>query len=260
MSALRVMVVGAAGRMGSEVVRAVSARPDMELVAAVDRQRVGEDAVQVAGAVGPAVIITDSMPTAIQQGEPEVAVDFTLPDSVMDNAATALAVRLPYVIGTSGITEGDLQELSSLCEQHSTPALVIPNFAIGAVLMMRFAAQAARYFEAVEVIELHHAGKVDAPSGTARATAKLLDEAGIGSIPPPEAQPARGLAEHGVQVHSVRLPGLIAHQEVIFGGLGQTLTIRHDSTSRESFMPGVLLALRRVRELRGLTVGLDKVM
>ena len=260
MNTLRVMIVGAAGRMGREVVRAVTAAPDMALVAAVDRVRVGEDAVGLAGVEGPAVPITDSLRDAIQQGQPEAAVDFSLPDSVMENARTAIATRVPYVIGASGVTEGDLQELASLCEQHATPALVVPNFAIGAVLMMQFAAQAARYFDSAEIIELHHADKMDAPSGTARATAKLLAEAGVSPASPRGDQPARGLLAHGIPIHSVRLPGLVAHQEVIFGGLGQTLTLRHDAVSRESFMPGVLLALRKVRGLKGLAVGLDKVM
>ena len=260
MNTLRVMIVGAAGRMGREVVRAVTAAPDMSLVAAVDRVRIGEDAVSLAGAEGPAVPITDSLREAIQQGEPDVAIDFTLPAVVMANARVAIAAKLPYVIGTSGLKEPDLEELATLCEQHATPALVVPNFAIGAVLMMQFAAQAARYFDAAEIIELHHADKLDSPSGTARATAKRMVEARGDFSAVSESQPARGLVEHGIPIHSVRLPGLVAHQEVIFGGLGQTLTLRHDSISRESFMPGVLLALRKVRELKGLAVGLDKVM
>ncbi len=272
MNTLRVMIVGAAGRMGREVVRAVTAAPDMSLVAAVDRVRIGEDAVSLAGAEGSPVPIAESITEAVGETEPEasvdlthrirpdVAVDFTLPAVVMANARLAIAAKLPYVIGTSGLKDPDLEELAALCDQHATPALVVPNFALGAVLMMQFAVQAARYFDAAEVIELHHADKVDAPSGTARATAKLLAEAGVSPAPPRGDQPARGLLEHGIPIHSVRLPGLVAHQEVIFGGLGQTLTIRHDSISRESFMPGVLLALRKVRELRGLAVGLDKVM
>ena len=139
----------------------------------------------------------------------------------------------------------------------------MPNFALGAVLMMQFAAQAARYFDSAEIIELHHAGKLDSPSGTARATAKLMAESFAGKIsdvPQPDDQPARGLLESGVRIHSLRLPGLVAHQEVIFGGVGQTLTIRHESINREAFMPGVVLALRKVRSLTGLAVGLDKVL
>jgi len=273
------MVVGAAGRMGREVVRAVTAQSDMVLVAAVDRVRIGEDAPGLAGVEGRPVPITESLAAALERTEPEasaeltqrarpsrkdtrpdVAVDFTLPAVVMANARLAIAKRVPYVIGTSGLTEPDLEELAKLCEQYSTPAMVVPNFAIGAALMMRFAVQAAPYLNSAEIIELHHSDKVDAPSGTARATAKLLAEAGVASVRPTSDQAARGVSEHGICVHSVRLPGLVAHQEVIFGGLGQTLTIRHDSVSRESFMPGVLLALRKVRDLTGLSVGLDQVM
>jgi 4-hydroxy-tetrahydrodipicolinate reductase len=262
MSALRVMVVGAAGRMGREVVRAVSAQDDMAVVAAVDQVGVGEDAVVLAGAQAPAVPITDSLDAALAEGRPEVGVDFTVPAAVMGNARLALAARLPYVIGATGLTEADLKELAALSEQQQTPVLVAPNFAIGVVLMMQFAAQAARYFDAAEIIELHHAAKLDAPSGTALATAKMITEApGSRLASPASPDPAaRGLNAGKVQVHAVRLPGLVAHQEVIFGGLGQTLTIRHDSFSRESFMPGVLLALRRVRGLTGLHVGLQAVL
>jgi 4-hydroxy-tetrahydrodipicolinate reductase len=262
MSTLRVMVVGAAGRMGREVVRAVSAQDDMAVVAAVDHHGVGEDAVAGAGAQAPAVPITDSFESAIAGGRPEVGVDFTVPAAVMGNARLALAARLPYVIGATGLTGSDLEELAALSDRQQTPVLVAPNFAVGAVLMMQFAAQAARYFEAAEIIELHHAAKVDAPSGTALLTAALMAEAPEGELSSPASpgHPSRGLTAGKVQIHSVRLPGLVAHQEVIFGGLGQTLTIRHDSTSRESFMPGVLLALRRVRSLTGLQVGLQAVL
>ncbi len=265
MGSQRVMVVGAAGRMGSEVVRAVSAADDLELVAAVDRVRVGEDVFAVAGvsAPGRALAIGESLAEAVEKARPGAAVDFTIPDQVMGNARLALAAHVPYVIGTSGLKGPELEELAALCAQHETPCLVVPNFAIGAVLMMQFAAQAARYFESAEIIELHHEKKLDSPSGTARATAALMAEARGGDFQATAAdgsQPARGLCEHGVCVHSVRLPGLVAHQEVLFGGLGQTLVIRHDSINRESFMPGVLLALRKVRGVRGLVVGLNKVL
>jgi 4-hydroxy-tetrahydrodipicolinate reductase len=262
MSTLRVMVVGAAGRMGREVVRAVSAQDDMAVVAAVDCAGVGEDAAALAGAQAPAVPITDSLESAVAGGRPEVGVDFTVPAAVMGNARLALAARLPYVIGATGLTDSDLKELAALSDRQQTPVLVAPNFAIGAVLMMQFAARAARYFDAAEIIELHHDAKVDAPSGTALITAKLMAEAPESHLASPASpdHPSRGLRAGKVQIHSVRLPGLVAHQEVIFGGLGQTLTIRHDSFSRESFMPGVLLALRRVRGLTGLQVGLQAVL
>jgi 4-hydroxy-tetrahydrodipicolinate reductase len=263
MQAIRVLVVGAAGRMGREVVRAVCSQDDMKLVAAVDRSRAGEHAGTAAGIEAGSVAISESLSDAIAQSSPEVAVDFTVPDAVMGNVQTSISAGVACVVGTSGLGESDLEELRGLAEEHDTPVLVAPNFAIGAVLMMQFAAQAARHFESAEIIELHHAGKVDAPSATARRTAQLMVSASgsklveAGST---DGQPARGLDEAGVRIHSVRLPGLVAHQEVVFGGLGQTLTIRHDSTSRESFMPGVLLAIRKVRGLRGLVVGLERIL
>ena len=271
MAEIRVLVVGAAGRMGSEVVRAISKADDMALVGAVDRNRVGEDAGAVAGIPPVGVNITDSLSDAIAASSPDVVVDFTVPASVAANVKTALKADVACVVGATGLTEDNLSEIAALCDERKTPAFVAPNFAIGAVLMMQFAAQAAPHFEAAEVIELHHAGKLDAPSGTALRTAKLMQAATgcrAGSPNPAEpraqgdagASPSRGQTEGRIHIHSVRLPGLVAHQEVIFGGLGETLTFRHDSTSRESFMPGVLLAIRKVRELKGLVVGVEKLL
>jgi len=263
MSSIGVLVIGAAGRMGGELVRAIAAQDDMTLAGAVDRCRVGEDVGHVAG-LGPlSVPVTDSLSKVIPEAKADVAVDFTLPESVMDNARAMVRARIPCVVGATGLTPADLEELGALCREHDTPALVAPNFAIGAVLMMQFAAQAARHFDSAEIVELHHAAKTDAPSGTALRTAELIAAAAQGQ--PAAAQDenlprARGLTVGSVQIHSVRLPGLVAHQEVIFGGLGQTLSIRHDSISRESFMPGVLLAIRKVRGLSGLTVGLEKIL
>ena len=185
--------------------------------------------------------------TGIEVGEPvepaghDAAVDFTAPDAVLANAGAALAAGVPCVIGTTGLTEDGLARLDALSREHGAPCFVAPNFALGAVLMMRFAAEAARSFPQAEIIELHAATKLDAPSGTARATAERMGG--------------------GIPIHSVRLPGLVAHQEVILGGPGETLTIRHDTTSREAFVPGVLLALDRVRGLpHGLTVGLEALL
>ncbi len=261
MALLRVLVVGAAGRMGTETVRAVSKAEDMSLVAAVDRERAGEDAGTVAGITPAGVPITDSLDDAIAQSRPDVAVDFTIPDAVKANVRTVLRAGVCSVVGATGLTDKDLSEIATLCEQHDTPAFVAPNFAIGAVLMMQFAAQAAPHFSAAEIIELHHAGKLDAPSGTALRTARLMCAAAP-SLPSLSNldQPSRGQTEGAIHIHSVRLPGLVAHQEVILGGLGETLTIRHDSTSRESFMPGVLLAIRKVRGLKGLVVGLERLL
>ncbi len=262
MKRIRVLVAGAAGRMGREVVRAVCGEEDMELVGAVDRVRVGEEAAGVAGLEAPSVSIVSSLSEGIAECKPEVVVDFTVPSVVKANVATCLRAKVACVVGATGLTPADLEEIAALCKEHSTPALVAPNFAIGAVLMMRFAAEAARHFDAAEIIELHHSGKVDAPSGTALRTARLMASAEGSKLAgaSQDSRPARGLGEGAIRVHSVRLPGLVAHQEVIFGGMGQTLTIRHDSTSRESFMPGVLLAIRKVRSLRGLVVGLEGVM
>jgi 4-hydroxy-tetrahydrodipicolinate reductase len=261
-SAIRVLVIGAAGRMGREVVKAVASQADMSLVAAVDEVSVGRDAGPLAGVDALGVPVTESLAGAIAQARPEVTVDFSLPAAVMANARTAIAAKIACVIGASGLTNDDMKELSALCEQHQTPAFYTPNFAIGAVLMMRFAAEAARHMDAVEIIELHHAGKLDSPSATAARTARLMAEAPDSQVKDPSADhgPARGTTVEGIPVHSVRLPGLVAHQEVIFGGLGQTLTIRHDSMGRESFMPGVLLAVRKVRGLSGFTVGLENVL
>ncbi len=219
---IRVAVAGAAGRMGQAVCSAVEGADDMELVARAD----------------PA--LGSTVAEAIE-ARPDVLVDFTVPDSALANAREALAAGVHVVIGTTGF---DVAELDGV---EGARVFVAPNFAIGAVLMMRFAADAARHMARAEIIELHHDRKVDAPSGTAKLTAELMHDAA----------PERG----DVPIHSVRLPGLVAHQEVIFGDLGQTLTIRHDSIDRESFMPGVLLAIRRVGELTDSpVVGLEHLL
>jgi 4-hydroxy-tetrahydrodipicolinate reductase len=236
---LRVAVIGASGRMGSAVCRAVADDPDTELVAEV-RSRDGLDLVLDAGA--------------------DVAVEFTLPSSVRRNAAWLLEHGVHTVVGASGLDDDDLEALGGLTGPAN--CLVAPNFALGAVLLMRFAEQAARVLPDAEITELHHDGKVDAPSGTALRTARLVAAArGEHRAPPgPVGHPARGQVVNGICVHSVRLPGLVASQEVVFGGTGQTLTIRHDSLDRTSFMPGVLLAVKRVATLPGLTVGLDSLL
>jgi len=258
---IRVVVTGACGRMGREVVRAVAAQDDMELAAAVDASGHGADAGAVAGITPLGVLVEPDLKAALARSKPDVLVDFTTPRAVMANLRAALEARVACVVGTTGLTEDDLRQVEALCAQTGTPALVAPNFAIGAVLMMEFAARAARYFPAAEIVELHHDKKLDAPSGTARRTAELMAAAPGSQLEltgGPEGP--RGLAVGPVRVHSVRLPGLVAHQEVIFGGLGQTLRIRHDSISRESFMPGVLLAIRTIRARTGLTVGLESIL
>jgi 4-hydroxy-tetrahydrodipicolinate reductase len=261
---IRVGVIGARGRMGQIVCRAVADAPDLALVAAIDRTGVDQ---QIGGLIGrPAldVPISDELDRLLE-AEVEVAVDFTHPDVVMDDVTWCIAHGIHVVVGTTGLADRDLQEIQRLLEEEGgEPNVVVaPNFAIGAVLMQRFAAVAARHLPEVEIIELHHAGKADAPSGTALVTARRIAEATGGTQGDPGTESiagVRGGALDGVRIHSVRLPGLVAHQEVLFGGEGQTLTIRHDSTDRSSFMPGVLLAVRTVSTRRGLTVGLDPLL
>jgi 4-hydroxy-tetrahydrodipicolinate reductase len=261
---IRVGVVGARGRMGQAVCRAVADAPDLALVAAIDRSGVGQQIGRQIGRPDLDVPISDELDRLLE-AEVEVAIDFTHPDVVMDDVRWCIAHAIHVVVGTTGVSQADVDEIASLLDDEGgeSNVVVAPNFAIGAVLMQRFAGMAARHFPAVEVIELHHAGKADAPSGTALATARRIVEAagarddarGTESV-----EGVRGGDVDGVRIHSVRLPGLVAHQEVIFGGEGQTLTIRHDSTDRASFMPGVLLAVRAVSTRLGLTVGLEPLL
>src|SRR5262245_56987502 len=245
--ALRVGVVGARGRMGTEVCRAVDAADDMELVAMMD--------------------LGDWLSNASDAGA-EVVVDFTTPDVIMDNLHWCVDQGINVVVGTSGFTEQRLDRVRSwLARKPDVGVIIAPNFAVGAVLMMEFAERAARFFESVEIIEQHHPRKVDAPSGTALRTAQIVAQsrAAAGLEPVPDATKdemagARGATVEGVRVHSVRAAGLVAHQEVLFGTTGETLTIRHDSFDRASFMPGVLLAIRSVVTRPGLTVGLSPLL
>ncbi len=259
---VRVGVVGAAGRMGSEVCRAVDAASDLELVAAIDPFRAGERLGDVVG-LDRDLTIAEGL-DALTAAGCDVAVEFTGPATVGANLVGILERGIHAVVGATGIADGDLARAAAAAADGPANALLAPNFAIGAVLLMRFAEEAARHLPHVEIIELHHDRKVDAPSGTALRTAELI--AGARSQVPDapmgdDAHPgARGAEHDQVRVHSVRLPGLVAHQEVIFGGEGQTLTLRHDSLDRTSFMPGVLLACRRVPELDGLVVGLEHLL
>ena len=236
---IRVGVVGAYGRMGSVTCEAVEGDPELELVARVDS---GEPL------------------QAVVDADADVAVEFTTPASVRDNTRWLLEHGVHVVVGATGLTEEDL----TILEKATGPAhcIVAPNFAIGAVLMMRLAEQVAPYLPQVEIIEAHHDGKVDAPSGTALRTADRIAAArrSTVAVPGPAEHPARGLIQDGVPVHSVRLPGVVASQSVIFGGTGQTLTIRHDTIDRRSFMPGVLLAIKAIAERPGLTLGLDALL
>jgi 4-hydroxy-tetrahydrodipicolinate reductase len=261
---IRVGVIGARGRMGQIVTRAIADADDMALVAAIDRSGVGQQIGRLIGRPSVDVPISDELDRLLE-AEVEVAVDFTHPDVVMDDVRWCIAHAIHVVVGTTGVSERDLEEIERLLDDEGgeSNVVVAPNFAIGAVLMQRFAGLAAAYFPAAEIIELHHAGKADSPSGTALATARRILEAtgGTDRSPGPESlDGVRGGALDGVRIHSVRLPGLVAHQEVILGGEGQTLTIRHDSTDRTSFVPGVLLAVREVSTRPGLTVGLEPLL
>ncbi|MCF8555819.1 MAG: 4-hydroxy-tetrahydrodipicolinate reductase, partial [Candidatus Planktophila sp.] len=235
------------GRMGSEVVKAVEAVDGLALVAALD---LGDSLDQLKGSAA------------------HVVVDFTTPDSVMANLEFLINNGINVVVGTTGFDDAKLATVKGwLAQNPSVGVLIAPNFAIGAVLMMEFAAKAAHYFESAEIIELHHPAKVDAPSGTAARTAELMSaarkEAGLGAMPDAtnsSLDGARGAVVAGIPVHSVRARGLVAHQEVLFGGLGETLTIRHDSIDRAGFMPGVILGVRKIVNTPGLTHGLDKFM
>lgn len=223
-----VCVSGAAGRMGRAVVAAVGAEADMRVSMSVDPALTGQPE------------SFSDLATALAAATPQVMVDFTIPDTVFANARAALGAGVHVVIGTTGLSDAQVDELRALAEAGSANAVIAPNFAVGAVLMMRFAAEASRHMAKAEIIELHHDQKLDAPSGTALRTA--------------------GLMEGDPIIHSVRLPGLVAHQEVILGGHDETLTIRHDSLSRASFMPGVVLAVRAVANRPGLTLGLEPVL
>lgn len=242
---MRVGVLGAKGKVGATMVAGVEAADDLTFTAGVD--------------AGDAL-------SALVDSDTEVIIDFTHPSVVMDNLKFLIDNGIHAVVGTTGFTDERLAEVEGwLTDKPDVSVLIAPNFAIGAVLSMHFAQQAAKYFESVEVIELHHPQKADAPSGTAARTAKLIAEARKGLPPNPDAtstglEGARGADVDGIPVHSIRLAGLVAHQEVLFGTQGETLTIRHDSIDRSSFVPGVLLAVRKIREFPGLTIGIEPLL
>jgi 4-hydroxy-tetrahydrodipicolinate reductase len=243
---IKVGVLGARGRMGSEVVKAITEASDLELVAALD--------------------LGDSLDALVSNGA-QVVVDFTTPDSVMANLEFLIGKNIHAVIGTTGFDDARIAKIKSLLASSKSGVLIAPNFAIGAVLMMEFATKAAKYFESAEIIELHHPNKVDAPSGTAARTAELMSksrkEAGLAPMPDATStslEGARGATVGDIPVHSVRVRGLVAHQEVLLGGIGETLSIRHDSIDRVGFMPGVLLGVRQVVTHPGLTFGLENFM
>jgi 4-hydroxy-tetrahydrodipicolinate reductase len=274
-STIPVIVNGAAGKMGREVIKAVAQAPDLILMGALDTspEHQGKDAGELAGLSEPLEVpITNQLEPMLgyvageRQMAPGVMVDFTHPDSVYNNIRSAIAYGIRPVVGTTGLSPEQIQDLTDFAEKASTGCLLIPNFSIGMVLLQQAAVTASKYFDHVEIIELHHNQKADAPSGTAIQTAQLLAEFGKTFNPPQVEETekipgARGsLADEGIRIHSVRLPGLIAHQEVIFGAAGQIYTLRHDTSDRACYMPGVLLAIRKVNGLKSLVYGLEKIL
>jgi 4-hydroxy-tetrahydrodipicolinate reductase len=235
--------------MGALVAATVAADPELELAAVVDPAFVIDEPLGAQETLSDGAKRFHTLPEALDACAADVVVDFTLPHAVRANVLACLERGVAVVVGTSGLSSEMLQEFAAHSAKTETPVFVAPNFALGAVLMMRFARAAAAYLSACEIVELHHESKVDAPSGTARWTATSIEQN----------WKSRGL-EREVPIHSVRLPGLVANQEVIFGGLGETLTIRHDTLGRQAFMPGLLLAIKRVRSLQGLVVGLEKIL
>lgn len=238
---IKVLINGASGKMGRVTVESIAQEADLELVAQTGH--------------------TDDLATAIQSSQADVVVDFTVPDTIFEQTQIIIAHRARPVIGTSGLTYDQVQTLQAQCREQSVGGVIAPNFSLGAVLMMRYAKDAAKHFPDAEIIEMHHQQKVDAPSGTAAKTAQMMAEA-RSSLADSQPHPDRARGEHyqGVTIHSVRLPGLFAHQEVIFGGLGETLTIRHDGMDRKSMMPGVFLCCRKAMELDHLVYGLEEFL
>ncbi|MEM7762302.1 MAG: 4-hydroxy-tetrahydrodipicolinate reductase [Cyanobacteria bacterium P01_A01_bin.40] len=271
-SPIPVVVNGALGQMGREVIKAVSQAEDMMLVGAVDLnpEYLGQDIGEIIGIGALEVPILNDLQSvlvlATQEKVQGVMVDFTHPDSVYENTRSAIAYGVRPVVGTTGLTDKQLQDLSEFADKASTGTLIIPNFSIGIVLLQQAALTASQYFDHVEIIELHHDRKADAPSGTAIKTAQMLSEMGKSFNPPKVASQetmtgARGAtAATNIPIHSIRLPGLIAHQEVLFGAAGQLYTLRHDTSDRSCYMPGVLLSIRKVTELTSLIYGLEKIL
>lgn len=264
MSDIRVCVNGACGKMGSEVVRSISNTDGLVLTAAVDINNIGVSIGEVAN-TSDKVLIKGNLKEALDEGNIDVVVDFTNHTLIYSNAKTILEAGIPIVIGTTGFTDEEVKEIKDICAKKKIGVLWATNFAIGAVLMMEFAGKAAKYFDDVEIIEYHHDNKLDAPSGTSLTTANIIKEVKKkkkqGHIDEKELiTGARGADFDGFRIHSVRMPGFIAHQEVIFGSQGQILTIRHDSMNRESFMPGVMLACKKIVNEDKFIEGLDKIL
>jgi 4-hydroxy-tetrahydrodipicolinate reductase len=263
---IKVAVSGACGKMGQAVIKAVNAEEDMQLVSAIDIAHTGKDIGEIVENKACGVLIENSLEEALKSKEIDVVVDFTNPDLVFSNTKLILENGARPVIGTTGLSESQLEEIRNLSETKGIGALIAPNFAVGAVLMMMFSQKAAQYFSNAEIIELHHNKKKDAPSGTAIKTAQLMTaerkEFGADNCAEIELYKGSrgGVTESNIHIHSVRLPGFIAHQEVVFGAAGQALTIRHDSFDRLSFMPGVVLSIRQVMNSKNFVYGLENIL
>ncbi|MCX7568669.1 4-hydroxy-tetrahydrodipicolinate reductase [Tumebacillus sp. DT12] len=262
---IRVVVVGAKGKMGRETVKAVMNDPELDFVGAVDRTLDGVQVSEVLGFdCGEAAFYND-LGKALIDTNATVMIDFTNPSVVKGNLDKAIELGVRPVVGTTGMTPEEIANWDRECREREIGGLIAPNFAIGAILMMRFSAMAAKYMPHVEIIEMHHDQKLDAPSGTALKTLELIakEREAMGQGHPNEHETitgSRGGDYEGMRVHSVRLPGYVAHQQVIFGGLGQTLTLRHDSINRESFMPGVVMSCKMVMNYTGLVYGLENLL
>lgn len=264
---IRVVVNGADGRMGSTVVKAVTEDKELEFVGGVSITNIGADTGELAGIGHNGIPVREGLAQALDELKPDVVVDFTAPKAVFDNAKTCIEHGVNMVVGTTGLTAQQRDDLNALSLEHHTSIFIAPNFSIGAVLMMKVATEIAPHLPDVEIIELHHNNKLDAPSGTAIMTANKIAAAreATGAEPAPDKtheslDGARGTKVDGITIHSVRLPGYVAHQEVLFGGYGEYLTIRHDSVDRKSFMPGVVLAVKKVSSRPGLTFGLENYL
>jgi 4-hydroxy-tetrahydrodipicolinate reductase len=257
-------MVGASGKMGRQIIKGLSQYEDMQIVGAVDVNHVGSDAGVLAGIPPLGVAVSDNLAQVLEETSPDVVIDFTFYEAARKNIPIALQHSVAVVAGTTGLSDEDLVGFARLAEQHNTSMFLAPNFSMGAVLMMKFAREAAKYYNQSEIIEYHNDRKVDSPSGTAIATARKMqreqqggNEAAQNKAADP---PARGGDFYGTRIHSVRLLSLVAHQEVLFAGVGELLTIRHDSFSRESFIPGIALAVRKVPTWKGLKVGLEEIL
>lgn len=263
---MRILVTGACGRMGRFAVQAVTEAPDMQLVGAVDPTGQGRPLGEFVPSGPPDIIVSGHLVAALEQTQPQIMVDFTSPAVVMGNIEAALRAGVACVVGTTGLSPTDLQVVAKMSARKQTPCLLAPNFSIGANLMMRFAAEAAKVFDYAEIIERHHEGKVDAPSGTALTTAEMIAAARpkpVQEVPTSHDKlpgSRGGVTDERLHIHSVRMPGYVANQEVVLGGPGEVLKIEHITTSRECFMPGVLLAIRQVLGLEGLVYGLEKIL